>query len=728
MEQKRKATSASLPGRQGVTRRKFLKAGVAAGAAGLLGSRTGSSAGQAPLAAAPKPGGVLKLAASVIVIGAEATASEKYAAEELASYLEKMTGRKIEVVGDASVPQGQVIAVGRSKLTDSMDTASLDVEQCIIDVRTNMLVIVGGRRSMQPGKSARDAGTLYGVYDFLEGLGVRWYRPEPWGEHVPRLAEISLRIGKRVSSPPAYLLRSGFFGGMSYFREETQAELEQARRWAARNRLNNTMSPSNNYTEVDVEYARIWAEQNRTDPVRPGAYRKDLMLVSKFGGSERYEWHHIYPTLIPESEYFKSHPEYFALVKGKRDPIDLCLGNTELQRVFAEKLIAKAKATPYQSSLSAEPSDGRGGTCECPLCKALDQPMNTRPGGQASNRVVVFNSVIARMVAKEAPWVKVQWLAYSTHTAAPTNVKRLEPNVIIMLAPINAWSDWRKKLFDSSSRQNALFVKTAKDWAALEPSSLMVYEYFEGYAWPGPLPVTRTVTDRMRNYRKLGINGIFNETVTSWGPMGLDQYMSTKLMWNPDLDVDAELDLYYKNYYGPAARPMKGYHERLMNALETHAYPVSSGGRGMHLVFTPALVKALGNYVSEAQALVKNQPLYERRLKGVRAGYEFSRRVSEILVLKKKHGVLTDTAAGGSYYQSAEANDAYRDLIRWMRSVNADDAVFDMALKFKDDAAKNIFIQRGENFGSSFHSYLPGDLLKNTLNSNIREEVVLKDF
>ena len=731
MDQEHRATTpkalANSPDRQGVTRRKFLKAGVAAGAAIFLGSRTASSADRNPRVAAPKGGGVLKLTAPVIVIGAEATAAEKYAAEEMASYLEKITGRKVAVLGDNNIPQGQVIAVGKSKLTDSIDTAGLDVEQYTIDVQPNMVVIIGGRRSMQPGKSARDAGTLYGVYGFLEDLGVRWYRPEAWGEHVPRMAEVTLETGTRVSSAPSYMMRAMLGGGMTYYREETKEETEQARIWAVRNRINSILPA--NYREEEVEHARIWAEQNRISPIQPGEYRKELMLVSKFGGREYYEWTHIYPSIIPEAEYFKSHPEYFALINGKRDPFDLCLGNPELQQVFAQKLIAKAKAIPYQSSFSAEPSDGRGYFCECLLCKALDEPKNTRISGQGSNRVAAFNSILARMVAQEAPWVKVQWLAYSTHTAAPTNVKRLEPNTIIMPAPINAWNDWTKKLLDSSSSNNSLFLKTAREWAALEPSCLMAYEYYEGYGWPGPLPVTRTVADRMRNYRALGIKGIYNETVTSWGPAGLDLYMTAKLMWNPDLDVDKELDLYYMNYYGPGAGPMKAYHERLVNALETHKYRVSSGGRGLFLVFTPALVKELGNYMSQAQALVKGQPLYERRLQGVWAGYEFSRRVSEILVLKKKHGIVTNTPAGGSYYQSAEANDAYRALIRWMRTVNTDDAVFDMARKFKDDAAKNIFIQRGENPGASFFSYLAEDLLRNNqMYPNVREEVQLKDF
>ncbi len=513
------------------------------------------------------------------------------------------------------------------------------------------------------------------------------------------MTEIKLEMGTRVSPGPAYRLRSTLGGGQWYFREETRDEIAQAAIWAVRNRLNSAS--------------------------RTGDPQRDASL----GGQEHYGWGHIYSRIIPRAEHFESHPEYFALIDGERQPVDLCLGNPEVQRLFAERLIARAQEAPHMTSLSIEPDDCRGSQCRCDLCRAMDEPQNPRIGGEGSNRVAGFANIVARMVAAQAPWVKLQWLGYSSHTAAPTNMERLEPNTIIMLAPINGWDDWRRELMDSSSRGNSILVQATRDWLALRPSCLMIYQYWEGYGWPGPLPMTRTVADRVRSYRALGVRGLYWEAVISWGPQGLDYYMTAKLAWNPDLDVDRELDLYYRNYYGPAAEPMGAYHERLMDALAEANYPVQSGGRGMHLLFTPALVRELGECMDQARALVEGQPLYERRLKGVWAGYEFGRRVSEILVLKKQHGVLVDTPGWegqGSYYQSAEADEAYRDLIRWMRAVNAEDAVFDMAAQFDSDVAEVIFPEG--NAGACWLSYLPTDLLRNALTPNRREEVVLEDF
>jgi hypothetical protein len=290
--------------------------------------------------------------------------------------------------------------------------------------------------------------------------------------------------------------------------------------------------------------------------------------------------------------------------------------------------------------------------------------------------------------------------------------------------------------------------KMLREWSELKPARLMIWEYYGGYAWPGPLPMTHSVANRWREYRKLGVKGIMNEGETSWGPQGLDRYMSVRLMWNPDLDVQRELDLYYENYYGPAARPMRVYHETLFRAFDRAPQPIWSGGHGMHLLFTPALVRELGACMAEAQTLVKDQPLYERRLAGVWAGYEFARRVSEILVLKKKHGVpVTRTdrignlapevprpefGGAGNYLHSAEAEKAYGELIRWVRSVNTKDHVFFMIrdqskAKLQEDVAETIYCRKG--FAESIWiAYLPYDILMNSMNAQQPETDVLREF
>lgn len=592
--------------------------------------------------------------APVIVIGADCTESEKYAAQELAEHLNKITGRDLKIIDEsADAPAGRkIIAVGKSKLTEGYDIAALGVEQYIIDVTPERLVIVGGRKEPKVRSDGvtfvDDRGTLYGVYEFLEDLGVRWYRPEEWGTHVSRMDRIERPIGRCTSQPPDYVLRT-----ISLPERFPQHRGNALKLW-----LENRSSSMPGYREA---YER-WTVRQRLGRWDGGSNRGE---DPRFGGQARYQFNHAYMQLFPYEQYFHKHPDYYAWRDGKRDDGlgksyrtgKLCLGNSKLQEAFAEKIVAQAKAHPEWDTISAEPSDGGTDWCECQLCKAMDDPKHANI---MTNRVCAFNNMIARKLAEAVPGAKLQWLAYSNNTYVPTIVDRLEPNAIIMPAPINEWSDHSKRLHDP---QNAAFLEVLQGWHRLKPSGIMIWEYWTGYGWPGPVPQTRAIADRLKHYRRYNVRGIFNDTTIQWGPQALELYMLGKLLWDPGLDLRRELDLYYHNYYGPAAEPMRTYHEAFMDEFEK--YEVRSGGRGMHHLMKRPFIEKLGQYISSAQALVKGDSLSERRLAGVVAGYEFSRRVCDIMEFKRAK-------------QEARADDAFYDLMVFLTGFHKGDMILDI--------------------------------------------------
>lgn len=338
----------------------------------------------------------------------------------------------------------------------------------------------------------------------------------------------------------------------------------------------------------------------------------------------------------------------------------------------------------------------------------MDDP---RDPGSMSNRVCAFTNIIARKLAEAAPGARLSLNAYSTWTAPPTIVPRLEPNVLIHTALINDWSDYTRKFELPEQNWNTRTRESFKRWKELGVSEIYTYEYWSGYGWPGPLPLVRTMADRIRAYRRYNVRGIYNETTPSWGPQGLELYMFAKLIANPDLNVDDELSLYYQNFYGPAAAPMRRYHEGLMTALEQSPTPVFSGGRGMHLVLKPKLLRELRGNLDEGQRLVQGKSLYERRLKGVVAGQEFAERVAEILQIKKRDGARTPfSVSRGSYLKSDKAEIAYRQFAMALRSSIDGDAVFDIPAV---PAAIN---------------YLEGDILRNDAFGYRHEADDLADF
>jgi hypothetical protein len=552
-----------------------------------------------------------------LIIAPQASAAEKFAAQELATYLEKISGQKLAVeattdnlVASAKQP---LIVIGAHPLNAALGATVSEMEETIIEARAGVLHLVGGPpivTDLPNGtKDIQDRGALYAVYNFLDELGVRWYRPESWGEHVPKMESVKVLAGRRQYKP-AYPWRQSF-SGYRYAKDETPEQQKIGRLWAIRNRQNSNVGAT--------------AEQ---------------------GGSRWVMTWHNYAGLFPPDKYFAEHPEYYALIDGvRRKDGQLCLGNSDVQRLTAEKVVQFSKNEPRYLTYSLEPDDNDK-WCECELCTAFDDPNQKtiftgitlkdwkQPMGgiSMSNRVNAFGKIVAEKVSKENSKLKLLWLAYSTHTEPPSRIHELPPNTMIKPAafssafsdPQNSYSDYSRDLFDAGSTPNRNFVRVLTGYGKM--AKMVTREYWSGIAWVGPMPMIATMKDRLQAYRKFPIEGMYNEVHPHWGPQGIDLYFFTRLLWNPDLDVEKELDLYCKNYYGPAYKPMLEYHKLLEKAAHS-GIPHYSYGIGTHAIFTPPVVGKMGELIAQADKLIGDKEPYRQRFDGVKAGYDYTRLV-----------------------------------------------------------------------------------------------------
>src|SRR6266496_2247695 len=115
-----------------------------------------------------------------IVIPADAIPAERYAAQELQRYLERLSGAKLPIVTDAGPIESREILLGDNahlqKLKLKINFSKLGTDGFVLRTEGRRLVVAGGR----------PRGTLYAVYALLEDkLGVRWFTPEL--EVVPKL-------------------------------------------------------------------------------------------------------------------------------------------------------------------------------------------------------------------------------------------------------------------------------------------------------------------------------------------------------------------------------------------------------------------------------------------------------------------------------------------------------------------------------------------------------------
>jgi hypothetical protein len=256
--------------------------------------------------------------------------------------------------------------------------------------------------------------------------------------------------------------------------------------------------------------------------------------------------------MLPK-EIMDAHPEYWAARKQpdgtlKRDPssLQLELGNPEVRKLLVEAYINYFKQNPNAEMANMEPSDTTAHS-QIPESLAL---------GSVSDQVFGMANEIARALQKAFPGQNktVGLLSYNAYYDPPSF--NMEPNVHIQLSPIGHIPKFPEK-------------ERYETWGK-RSQNLGVYEYYSVFAWTNdklPGSYTNNVRASQKHIRDelvgRGVISISAESTESWGPNGRGFYVANKLLWNPNLDLDALLQDFYTKAFGPAARDMQKYYDRL---------------------------------------------------------------------------------------------------------------------------------------------------------------------
>ncbi|MEA3403871.1 MAG: DUF4838 domain-containing protein [Armatimonadota bacterium] len=318
---------------------------------------------------APKgePAGAVELAVRggtdyVIVVPVEATPQEERAADELAHWLQEMSGAELPVVLDTTDPIATEISVGDTNRR-SGGGWDLGPDGYAIVVKGARVFLLGGERT----------GPLSAVFALLEeDLGCRWYAPG--ASTVLDRPTIRVRIVPRVYVP-AVTMRN------------TRGWSVRDADWCLRNHVNGNHAP----------------------------------IPEELGGHYNYAyWCHSFRALVPPGTYLDEHPEYFSLLNGRRTARQLCVTNPQAARVAARSALSRLEERPDCELISVSYNDGRG-YCQCERCTALDEAEGSRAGS-----LLTFVNRVAEIVGRERPDVYVSTLAYLDTNKPPATVRPRE--------------------------------------------------------------------------------------------------------------------------------------------------------------------------------------------------------------------------------------------------------------------------------------------------------------
>lgn len=498
---------------------------------------------------------------ATIVIAAEANEKVKTAAEELRTYVEKMSGAQLPLVTDEEDPDGALILVGASRLSQAMDvkipsglTNTRREEGFLIHCRGDRLVLAGNNEGPYHG-------TEYAVYEFLNRLGVRWFMPGEFGEIVPRRRTISVPQMK-VLQRPDFVIRHW---GINIARELE----EQERRWRFRNKMN----PDN--------YGFAFpGDQSARRIVRP--------------------------------ELLEEQPELFAMnPDGSRNPHLPNLTNPQAVEVAVEIIKNHFRQNPDSNSYAFAPDDGfpRDYSPQTIQVNRGFVTVGGRPGvpGEVSTTEewISFVNQVTAEVRKEFPDVYIATNGYANRNTPPHGLE-LDDHLVIMFAAI--WSCTLHAYDDPHCWQKVRQAQMLKRWCEL-CDNVWVYGYNYQMLVSGltPLPEFTKLRRDLPLMHKWGVIGFIDETRNVWAECGIaSRYLRARLEWDAEADVDAILDDFFAHWYGQAAEPMKGFYFALDEAIAKCRLHIHED-RLLAELYTPELMRSLERYLHTAERWAQDE-------------------------------------------------------------------------------------------------------------------------
>ena len=433
------------------------------------------------------------------------------AAEELQTYIEKISGAELEIITENQLAEGEkAIVLGKTRLEKEItevNRAAIGADGFLLYSDGNYLLIAGGD----------SRGTLYGVYTLLEDyLGVRWFTPEL--EVVPESKDVIIdgKLNKIVQ--PSFAIRRNDTGGTNDA-------------YRARTKMN-----------VSFHYE-----------------------MPAYGGALTYVlWDVTFDKLVPDS-LFAEHPEYFAqLPDGTRTTDHVCVSHPEVLTVAVENarkaILADKKNAKYIHIGQKDNSN----YCQCENCTALYEKY-----GSVSAPTIIFTNAFADALDDEFSDFTFTFYAYLETERPPRDLSlRCNPNVVPVLCGLHhacrshlltecGAQDGDESFLNLYGETEPTIAQDFADWTKIADRTF-IYDYTINFLNTAQFFSNfETMQPTMKYMHDIGITGyVYNCGDGHYAAFNdLRNYLLRKIQWDVDCDVEYHMMDFIKAYYGEAAAP-----------------------------------------------------------------------------------------------------------------------------------------------------------------------------
>ena len=558
-----------------------------------------------------------------IVYGNDATECEKFAAEQMRTYLQQITGVRLQTIQERALPNGRrFISVGQTdclfETGIKLDDKALNGDGFIIKTVSKNLYISG----------ANDRGTLYGVYDFLEKIcGVKFLDINY--EYVPESSTVTLyKID--VTEIPTFRYRACLTEATAHTSETPGGS-----------------SHGRNGVEVAEFYTKV---RNTHEFLRE---ESQVPVDEKYGGSIKINKDinqtHNNLTYVPVSEYYFTNKQkqenghMFYVLDGKA--IDICYsdGISEDGTITRTDDLTTAKAyleglkkyimqNPDADYYTVGQEDIRT-CCSCATCyeRALKY-------GSTTASVILFYNAMAKEIQKWADnqpdlgGKKINLVAFAYLFSAQAPVKAvkndkgevesyepvhsgliLSENLVLRIADINA--NVYYSLLDKANSTGIYGPEYFEKWKAVlgENGRTWYWGYLTTHAeLMSCVPTLQKVQETLLGLEELGTEyALLQHNASEYRDYKaiMENYVVSKLLWNPHRDATALRREFMTYYYGIVADDIEeftvNYEEWIGDIVQNknrHFFNDSSNPTYIPLNFIDGQINILDNAIDKVNA------------------------------------------------------------------------------------------------------------------------------
>lgn len=481
-------------------------------------------------------------AAAGIVIPSDARPVVRFAANELKSHLDMMTGASFEISQKASLPVNFYLGFGNAE--------HLERDCFVISAKEDRIDIFG-KDTERPVDlfdlyyDNPDKGTLAGVYFFLDSLGIRWPVPGKENAFIPQKKNVKISEYE-LEFTPSFAERR-ITAGWDFLKVYSDAKeyvdkVDDFYIWGLRNHVSVRGIIDGCHTEHALNFHKN--EERLKHPSqfqtkKDGTQDKNYSCWTDPGTAELWK---------------KAVDAYFGGVHPHKAGFNV------------PAYLRSQWPCPFTNpnEFMIDPMDhytGNDGRCYCARCEVFRKKYPCEDDSEIIWKVI---AEVASFAEQKYPGKIISTLIYPPKKQLPKYTK-IPGNVRVRLCIRGA----RYTDMPARGKHEENHLKTWHD--AMKGLRIPLWTYqcaIFGRALPGvPDTYPHLHASFLKKIKDLSSGMYLEQHAQSYLFQAVDTYIFLRLSWNQDLDVDEELNAYYQMMFGEAAAP---WAKVFFNRLETN--------------------------------------------------------------------------------------------------------------------------------------------------------------